>query len=119
MGPRGYNGTKGPLGPMGLRGFNGSQGPPGSPGIQGPMGPRGVNGSQGPSGLPGVTGPMGLPGKAPQSSSGTWNVSRCRYNNTKKATSTTGPTAMLRVTLREDAHQVNLSHFTCIDIHGY
>ena len=107
MGPTGFNGTKGPLGPIGPRGVNGPQGPPGSPGIQGPMGPRGVNGSQGPSGLPGVTGPMGPPGKAPQGSSGAWNVSRCQYKFKKEAAQTAGVSASSTVFLREDDHPVS------------
>ena len=106
MGPKGFNGTKGPVGPMGLRGVNGSQGPPGSPGVQGPTGPRGVNGSQGPSGLPAVPGPKGPPGKAPQGSSGAWNVSRCQYKNKKEVVQTSGISATSRVTLREDDHPV-------------
>ena len=102
MGPRGFNGTKGTLGPMGLRGFNGSQGPPGTPGVRGPMGPRGVNGTQGPSGLPGVTGPMGPPGKVPQGSFGAWNVSRCQYRNTKSQRVSAGQMANARVMVRDD-----------------
>ena len=106
MGPRGFNGTKGPLGPMGPRGVNGSQGPLGSPGVQGPMGRRGVNGSQGQPGPPGVPGPMGPPGKASQGSSGAWNVSRCQYKNKKEVAQTAGQWATARVMLREDDHKV-------------
>ena len=111
MGPRGVNGTHGapgspgPRGPMGPRGVNGTHGAPGSPGPRGPNGPRGVNGSQGSPGSPGVPGPVGPPGKAPQGSSGNWNVSRCRYEN-KKLEEKSSVTAI--VTLREDKLPVNL-----------
>ena len=50
MGPPGFNGSQGPIGPVGPQGFNGTQGP------QGAIGPRGFNGSQG---SPGATGPQG------------------------------------------------------------
>ena len=50
IGPRGFNGSQGPIGPAGPTGFNGTQG------IQGVIGPQGFNGSQGP---PGPQGPQG------------------------------------------------------------
>ena len=50
VGPRGFNGSQGPIGPAGPTGFNGTQGP------QGVIGPQGFNGSQGP---PGPQGPQG------------------------------------------------------------
>ena len=50
IGPRGFNGSQGPIGPAGPTGFNGTQGP------QGIIGPQGFNGSQGP---PGPQGPQG------------------------------------------------------------
>ena len=50
IGPRGFNGSQGPIGPAGPTGFNGTPGP------QGVMGPQGFNGSQGP---PGPQGPQG------------------------------------------------------------
>lgn len=59
-GPRGYNGTQGPIGPPGPPGYNGTQGLTGSPGLPG------YNGSQGLSGSPGT------PGSA--------NLGRCSYN---------------------------------------
>jgi len=122
IGPRGFNGTKGNAGPIGPSGVNGSHGTPGSPGPQGAMGPRGVNGSQGPPGTPGprgppgprgvngsqgppgTPGPMGPPGKAPQGTSGAWNVSRCQYRSKTEASHTAGKSASSRVTLREDDH---------------
>ena len=50
IGPRGFNGSQGPIGPAGPTGFNGTQG------VQGVIGPQGFNGSQGP---PGPQGPQG------------------------------------------------------------
>lgn len=106
MGPRGFNGTVGPMGP---RGVNGTRGATGSTGPRGPMGPRGVNGSQGPQGIPGVQGLMGPPGyNASQSSSGAWNASRCQYKKKKEAAHTAGVSASSRVTVREDDHPVYL-----------
>ena len=58
-GPPGYNGTKGGIGPAGPAGrpgppgYNGTQGPAGpsgEPGVQGLRGPSGHNGTQGPPG---------------------------------------------------------------------
>ena len=105
MGPRGFNGTKGNVGPMGPRGINGTPGIPGTPGTQGPMGPRGVNGSPGPPGSPGNSGPMGPPGKALQGSSGAWNASRCRYENEKEVEKSA---LTATATVREDGHPVYL-----------
>ena len=42
VGPRGFNGSQGPIGPAGPQGFNGTQGPQGFNGSQGPQGPKGV-----------------------------------------------------------------------------
>jgi len=103
-GSHGTPGSPGPQGAMGPRGVNGSQGPPGSPGPRGPPGPRGVNGSQGPLGPPGAPGLKGPPGKAPQGSSGTWNVSRCQYKNKRGIEHTPGAGVTAKVTLREDEH---------------
>ena len=50
VGPRGFNGSQGPIGPAGPTGFNGTQG------TQGIIGPQGFNGSQG---QPGPQGPQG------------------------------------------------------------
>ncbi|XP_022810442.1 macrophage scavenger receptor types I and II-like [Stylophora pistillata] len=50
IGPRGFNGSQGPIGLAGPRGFNGTQGP------QGMIGPQGFNGSQGPPGPQGAKG---------------------------------------------------------------
>lgn len=59
IGPRGFNGSQGPIGLAGPRGFNGTQGP------QGMIGPQGFNGSQGPPG--------------PQGSIATGNFSLCEH----------------------------------------
>ena len=59
VGPRGFNGSQGPVGPAGPQGFNGTQGP------QGVIGPQGSNesqGSPGSDGLQGAAGPSGPPG---------------------------------------------------------
>ena len=50
IGPRGFNGSQGPIGSAGPSGFNGTQG------TQGIRGPQGFNGSQG---QPGPQGPQG------------------------------------------------------------
>ena len=42
VGPRGFNGSQGPIGPAGPQGFNGTQGPQGFNGSQGSEGPKGV-----------------------------------------------------------------------------
>ena len=60
VGPRGFNGSQGPVGPAGPQGFNGTQGP------QGVIGPQGSNesqGSLGSDGLQGAAGPSGPPGE--------------------------------------------------------
>ncbi|PFX12536.1 Scavenger receptor class A member 5 [Stylophora pistillata] len=67
IGPRGFNGSQGPIGLAGPRGFNGTQGP------QGMIGPQGFNGSQ------------GAPG--PQGPKGTGNFSLCEHK-TKDSTAT-------------------------------
>ena len=59
-GPKGCNGTQGPIGPPGPPGYNGTQG------LTGPPGQPGYNGSQGLSGSPGTP--------------GTANLSLCSYN---------------------------------------
>lgn len=67
IGPRGFNGSQGPIGLAGPRGFNGTQGP------QGMIGPQGFNGSQGPPG--------------PQGPKGTGDFSLCEHK-TKVSTAT-------------------------------
>lgn len=106
MGPRGFNGTVGPMGP---RGVNGTHGPPGSPGPRGPMGPSGVNGSQGPQGVRGVQGSMGPPGyNATQGNPGAWNASRCQHKIKEEAVQTSGKSPSSVVIVREDDHPVYL-----------
>lgn len=67
IGPRGFNGSQGPIGLAGPRGFNGTQGP------QGMIGPQGFNGSQGPQG--------------PQGPKGAGDFSQCEHK-TKDLTAT-------------------------------
>ena len=89
IGPRGFNGSQGPIGLAGSPGFNGTQG------AQGIMGFQGFNGSQGPQGLTGPQGPQGA-----------GNISQCEH----KTDSATGsqnpvtifsPAAPITVTLEE------------------
>ena len=69
IGPPGFNGSQGPIGPDGPPGFNGTQGP------RGIMGLQGLNGSQGAQGRIG-----------PQGAQGAGNFSRCVH----KTSSNTG-----------------------------
>ena len=66
IGPPGFNGSQGPVGPAGPAGFNGTQGP------RGIMGPRGLNGSQG------AQGPTG-----PQGSRGAGDFSKCEHKRSE------------------------------------
>ncbi|XP_022810443.1 collectin-12-like [Stylophora pistillata] len=65
VGPRGFNGSQGPVGPAGPQGLNGTQGP------QGVIGPQGFNGSQGSPGSDGLQGAPGPPGAG--------NFSQCEF----------------------------------------
>ena len=89
MGPPGFNGSQGPIGPAGPPGFNGTQG------SRGIMGLRGFNGSQG------AQGPTG-----PQVAQGAGNFSQCVHKtslNTGSQNKVTNnsPTGPVTVTLEE------------------
>ena len=85
MGPPGFNGSQGPIGPVGPQGFSGTQGP------QGVIGPRGFNGSQG---SPGAFGPQGA-----------GDFSSCEY----KTASITGSQTPVRSNIHDPSVQVILS----------
>ena len=89
IGPPGFNGSQGPIGPAGPPGFNGTQGP------RGIMAPQGFNGSQG------AQGPTGL-----QGAQGAGNFSQCVHKTSSNTASQTKvinniPGSPVKVTLEE------------------
>ena len=89
MGPQGFNGSQGPIGPAGSPGFNGTQG------SRGIMGHRGFNGSQ-----------RDQDPTGPQGSQGAGNFSQCLHKTSSKTGSQAkvldnNPAAPVTVSLEE------------------